>query len=67
MTQATKKDIGKWCKFENDDDTEVCIEKLFSIIYYKETKVFESSFLNRHWNICTTLTEEQIKVLGLEE
>ena len=63
MTQATEKDICKWCKFWDNETAKITIDKLSLIAcnrYVCEDNLWD-------YDNCTPLTQEQIKVLGLEE
>lgn len=65
MTQATQKDIGKWCKFWDYNYVNYNIGRLKEIVKLRNAE-FTDMFDNVYWN-CTPLTQEQIKCLGLEE
>ena len=67
MTQATEKDIGKWCKFVYDDlPSEFTIGKLWKISEDNGEEYFYNEDTVCGYEFCTPLTQEQIKVLGLE-
>jgi len=65
MTQATEKDIGKWCKFWDYNKKVYIIGKLKDYVKHRNGK-FSDYFYNAYFK-CIPLTQEQIKVLGLEE
>ena len=62
MTQATEKDIGKWCKFYLKN--EVYHIAILNDIIDCDSR-FDDGF--HLYENCEPLTQEQIKVLGLEE
>lgn len=67
MTQATEKDIGKWCKFYGTFPEEVLtiakLSKIEGLFCYRSRQ-----FVADAWTLyCEPLTQKQIKFLGLEE
>lgn len=66
MTQATEKDIGKWCKFITHDRID-CIAKLWCVMKRNNCDYYLGEGVVNEYTICTPLTQEQIKCLGLEE
>ena len=62
MTQATEKDIGKWCRFGND-----MIAKLKNIDIDVNSYYVPDISRYIEYDKCTPLTDKQIKYLGLEE
>ncbi len=67
MTQATEKDIGKWCIFSDKNDL---YKKMITQLEYIGNscgKIIYTTDSGYDFEKCTPLTQEQIKVLGLEE
>ena len=57
------KHIGKWCIFKDSEEDALYINKLRS---FDVNGFFQDSeYIS--WNICEPLTEEQIKILNLEQ
>lgn len=68
LNQVLNKDyspyIGKWCKFKDKDNEEYfCLCKLKNV----NEKGFLCDFEGIAWDICEPLTEEQVKILNLEQ
>lgn len=67
MKIANNEDIGKWCKFWNSEDEKFYIIALLYNIYEGEKSL---RYDCKDWccyDNCSPLTDEQIKILNLEE
>ena len=68
MTQATEKDIGKWCKFYNSNGDIYDIGILSDV--YKDTRN-QVCYMNRFDSFpdheCKPLTQKELKTLGLKQ